>query len=151
MAANGVNRIMIAVRDLEAAKSKYHDLLGATFVDANWTGEPFGIAVSIAWDVGIELCAPLSGRENSSAISGFLATHGEGVMNVFFNVIDGEVAMECAIQHGYHSVHSLDYTRAEIDQHLGGLFQRYQEHNLDTNERCGFTVSLARIEAKRDA
>ncbi len=150
MAVNGVNRIMIAVRDLEAAKRKYHDLLGATFVDAHWTGAPFGIAVSIAWDAGIELCAPLPGREDSSAVSGFLATQGEGLMNVFFNVTDGEVALARAIQHGYDSVHSLDYTQAEIDQHLGGLFERYQEHNLDTSERCGFTVSLARIEAKRN-
>lgn len=151
MAVKGVNRIMIAVRDLEAAKTKYRDLLGATFVDAHWTGEPFGIAVSIAWDAGIELCAPLPGREDSSAVSGFLAARGEGVMNVFFNVTDGEAAMERAIQNGYASVHSLDYTQAEIDQHLGGLFQRYQEHNLDTSERCGFAVSLARIEAKQDA
>ena len=149
MGVNGVNRIMIAVRDLEAAKRKYHDLLGATFVDAHWTGEAFGIAVSIAWDAGIELCAPLAGREDSSAVSAFLATQGEGVMNVFFNVTDGEVALARAIQHGYDSVNSLDYTQAEIDQYLGGMFQRYQEHNLNTSERCGFAVSLARIEAKR--
>lgn len=149
MTANGVNRIMIAVRDLEGAKKKYRDLLGANFVDAHWTGEPFGISVSIAWDAGIELCAPLPGREDSSAISGFLATHGEGVMNVFFNVCDGEAAMDRAKRHGYNSVQSLDYTQAEIDQHLGALFQRYQEFTLDTGESCGFTVSLARIEAKQ--
>lgn len=149
MTATGVNRIMIAVRDLEGAKKKYRDLLGATFLDAHWTGEPFGISVSIAWDAGIELCAPLSGREESSAISGFLATHGEGVMCVFFNVSDGEAAMDRANRYGYNSVHSLDYTQAEIDQHLGGLFQRYQEFNLATGESCGFTVSLARIEAKQ--
>jgi len=149
MGVNGVNRIMIAVNDLEAAKRKYHDLLGATFVDAHWTGEPFGIAVSIAWDAGIELCAPRPGREDSSAVSGFLATRGEGVMNVFFNVTDGEVALARAIEQGYDSVHSLDYTQAEIDQYLGGMFQRYQEHNLNTGECCGFAVSLARIEAKR--
>nr|WP_255326530.1 VOC family protein [Sphingobium sp. EM0848] len=151
MTVNGVNRIMIAVHDLESAKKKYHDLLGATFVDAHWTGEPFGIAVSIAWDAGIELCAPLPGREDSSAVTGFIATHGEGVMSVFFNVSDGEVAMDRAIQHGYNSVHSLDYTQAEIDRYLGGLFQRYQEFNLDTGVRCGFTVSLARIEARQEA
>lgn len=151
MAVNGVNRIMIAVHDLESAKKKYHDLLGATFVDAHWTGEPFGIAVSIAWDAGIELCAPLSGREDSSAVSAFLATRGEGVMNVFFNVSDTEAAMDRALQHGYNSVHSLDYTQAEIDEHLGGLFQRYQESNLDTGARCGFAISLARIEAKQNA
>lgn len=151
MAANGVNRIMIAVHDLESAKKKYHELLGATFVDAHWTGEPFGISVSIAWDAGIELCAPLPGRESNSAVSSFLATHGEGVMNVFFDVGDGEAAMDRANRHGYKSVQSLDYTQTEIDQHLGGLFQRYQEFTLDTRESCGFTVSLARIEAKQNA
>lgn len=151
MTANGVNRIMIAVHDLEGAKKKYRDLLGATFVDAHWTGEPFGISVSIAWDAGIELCAPLPGREDSSAISRFLSTHGEGVMNVFFNVCDGEAAIERAKRQGFNSVQSLDYTQTEIDQHLGGLFQRYQEFTLDTAQSCGFTVSLARIEAKQDA
>lgn len=149
MSTNGVNRIVIAVRDLEDSKKKYHDLLGATFADAHWTGEPFGISVSIAWDAGIELCAPLPGRENSSAVSGFLSTHGEGVMSVYFNVSDGEAAMERATRHGYKRVHSLDYTQAEIDDHLGGLFERYQEFNLDTGESCGFAVSLARIENKR--
>ena len=148
MGIKGVNRIMIAVHDLEAAKQKYHDLLGATFIDAHWTGEPFGIAVSIAWDAGIELCAPLPGREDSSAVSAFLATHGEGVMNVFFNVTDGEAAMERAGREGYDAIHSLDYTQAEIDQHLGGFFRRYHEFTLDTGKRCGFTVSLARIEPK---
>lgn len=150
MTIRGVNRIMIAVRDLESAKQKYHDLLGATFVDAHWTGEPFGIAVSIAWDAGIELCAPLPGREDSSAVSAFLAARGEGVMSVFFDVTDGEAAMERVIRSGHKSVHSLDYTQAEIDQHLGGLFQRYQEFNLDTAPACGFSISLARIEAKQD-
>ncbi len=148
MAANGVNRILIAVHDLESAKKKYHDLLGATFMDAHWTGEPFGIGVSIAWDAGIELCAPLPGREDSSAVSGFLAKHGEGVMNVFFNISDGGAAMDLVIAQGYNSIHSLDYTQEEIDQHLGGLFRRYQEFNLDTAARCGFAISLARIEPK---
>lgn len=148
MAVTGVNRIMIAVHDLEAAKQKYQDLLGATFVDAHWTGEPFGIGVSIAWDAGIELCAPLPGREDSSAVSAFLAARGEGVMNVFFDVDDGEAAMDRAAREGYSSLNSLDYTQAEIDQHLGGLFRRYQEFTLDTAQRCGFAISLARIEPK---
>ncbi len=149
MAINGVNRIMIAVRDLESAKKKYHDLLGATFVDAHWTGEPFGISVAIAWDAGIEVCAPLPGRENTSAVSAFLASRGEGVMSVFFNVDDGEAAMERASRHGYRNVHSLDYSQAEIHQHLSGMFGRYQEINLDTGDSCGFAVSLARIEPKQ--
>ena len=46
MAVNGVNRIIVAVRDLEKAKSYYTDLLGAIFHEANWTGEAFGIEVA---------------------------------------------------------------------------------------------------------
>ena len=46
MAINGVNRIIVAVRDLEKAKSYYTDLLGAIFHEANWTGEAFGIEVA---------------------------------------------------------------------------------------------------------
>ena len=51
MGLRGVNRVMIAVHDIEKAKRQYSDLLGATFLDADWTGQPFGINVSIAWDV----------------------------------------------------------------------------------------------------
>lgn len=78
MALRGVNRVMIAVHDMEKAKQQYTDLLGATFLDANWTGDPFGISVSIAWDAGIELRAPLPGREKDCAVSQFLAHRGEG-------------------------------------------------------------------------
>ena len=83
MGLRGVNCVMIAVHDLEKAKRHYGELLGATFMDAHWTGEPFGISVSIAWDAGIELCAPLPGREKDSAVAQFLAHRGEGVMSVF--------------------------------------------------------------------
>ena len=83
MGLRGVNCVMIAVHDLEKAKRHYGALLGATFMDAHWTGEPFGISVSIAWDAGIELCAPLPGREKDSAVAQFLAHRGEGVMSVF--------------------------------------------------------------------
>lgn len=148
MGLRGVNRIMIAVHDIEKAKAQYTDLLGATFIDANWTGEPFGIAVSIAWDAGIELCAPLPGREQDSAVSPFLAHRGEGIMSVFFGVDDGDAAIQRATENGYGCTHQLDYTQDEIDQHLCGMFSRYQEFNLDSYARCGFAVSLARIDEK---
>lgn len=148
MGLRGVNRVMIAVHEMEKAKRQYSDLLGATFVDADWTGEPFGISVAIAWDAGIELCAPLPGRETDSAVSQFLAHRGEGIMNVFFGVDDGDAALERASVQGYRCVNALDYTQEEIDQHLGGLFARYQEFTLDSGARCGFAVTLARIDEK---
>ncbi len=130
MGLRGINRVMIAVHDLEKAKRQYRDLLGATFLDADWTGEPWGISVSIAWDAGIELCAPLPGREKDSAVSQFLSHRGEGVMNVFFGVDDADRAMERASAEGYGCINALDYTQEDIDQHLGGLFNRYQEFTL---------------------
>ncbi|MBV6424486.1 MAG: hypothetical protein NAOJABEB_02297 [Steroidobacteraceae bacterium] len=146
MSVRGVNRIIVAVRNIEGAKRHYRDLLGAEFRDANWTGAPFGIAVAIAWNAGIELCAPLPGREHDSAVSGFLAQHGEGVMNVYFDVADADAALARATAFGAVCRHALDYSRAEIDAHLGGLFSRYQEFVLGTVEQYGFGISLARIE-----
>lgn len=151
MGLRGVNRVMIAVHDMAKAKQLYSDLLGATFIDADWTGEPFGINVSIAWDAGIELCAPMPGREKDSAVSQFLAHRGEGIMNVFFGVDDGNAANERASALGYGCINALDYTQEEIDLHLGGLFTRYQEFTLDSSKRCGFAVTLAQIDDKPNA
>ena len=148
MGLRGVNRVMIAVHDIEKAKQLYSDLLGATFMDANWTGEPFGIDVAIAWDAGIELCAPMAGREHDSAVSQFLSQRGEGVMNVFFGVDDGDAANARASALGFGCVNALDYTQDEIDQHLGGLFSRYQEFTLNSGAQCGFAMTLARIDEK---
>lgn len=39
MGLRGVDRIVIAVHDLAKAKQRYSDLLGATFMNADWTGE----------------------------------------------------------------------------------------------------------------
>ena len=148
MGLQGVNRVLIAVRDLDAARQRYSELLGAHFEDAGWTGEPFGIAVAIAWDAGIELCAPLPGRERDSAVSAFLERQGEGVMNVFFAVDDVEAATRQAEACGVACAHALDYSAQEIDAHLGGRFRRYTESFLDTFSELGVSISLAAIEPK---
>lgn len=148
MGLKGINRVVIAVRNLEQSKQLYIDMLGATFHDAHWTGKPFGIQVAIAWDAGIELCAPMSGREHDSAVSQFLAQKGEGIMNVYFGVTDADAAMARAAASGYSLIHGLDYRQDEIDQHLGGLFCRYQEFVLASVDKCGFNASLARIDWK---
>lgn len=149
MGLRGVDRIVIAVHDLEKAKRQYSDLLGATFMNADWTGEPFGINVAIAWDAGIELCAPTPGREEDSAVSPFLAHRGEGVLTVCFGVNDADAAHKRASAHGYGCVNALDYTQEEIDQHLGGSFSRYQEFFLNTHSSCGVGVALVRIDPRQ--
>lgn len=148
MKLRGINRIMVAVRDLEESKKFYSELLGATFHEANWTGTAFGIDVAISWDAGIELCAPMVGREKDSVVSQFLDTNGEGVMNVFIGVGDASAAKARAEAAGVEAFHSLDYTQDEIDAHLDGLFRKYEEHNLNSAAKCGFAITLAQIDPK---
>ena len=148
MSLRGINRVIVAVRDLEASKRYYSSLLGASFNDANWTGENYGINVAISWDAGIELCAPMKGREENSAVSPFLEKNGEGVLNVVFNYDDPTVALANATAMGIQCSHSLDYTQAEIDAHLDALFCKYEEHTLNTSSELGFSVTVAQITKK---
>ncbi len=148
MQLRGINRIIVAVKDLDESKKFYSEVLGATFHEANWTGEPFGIDVAISWDAGVELCAPMAGREKDSAVSPFLEEYGEGIMNIVFGVSDADAAKERAEAVGVSPFHSLDYSQEEIDKHLDGLFKRYKEHILDSTGHCGYTMTLGQIDPK---
>jgi len=148
MAINGINRVIVAVRDLEKAKTLYADLLGATFSDASWTGEPFGIEVAISWNAGIELCAPAPGRERDCVLTPLLEQQGEGIINVVFNVDDADESLKGVEAVGVQTINTVDYSQEEIDQHLGGLFTRYKEYFLNTGEQCGYTITLGQFEAK---
>ncbi|TCP14631.1 VOC family protein [Simplicispira metamorpha] len=148
MAVNGVNRIIVAVRDLERSKSYYSGLLGAHFYEANWTGEPFGIEVAISWNAGIELCAPIPGRERNCALTPFLDQQGEGILNVVFNVANADDALQRAKAADIQTINAVDYTQAEIDEHLSGLFSRYKEYFLNTGAQCGYGITLGQFETK---
>jgi len=148
MGLRGIHRIVVAVRDLEASKRLYGKLLGAEFHAANWTGAPFGIEVAIAWNAGLELCAPAPGREQDSVVSPFLDHYGEGIVNVLFGVDDIAAARRAVAQTGLAAAHELDYTQQDIDTHLNGLFSCYQELFIDSRERCGFNIGLARVDRK---
>jgi len=148
MKLRGINRIIVAVKDLEKSKEFYTELLGATFHEANWTGQPFGIDVAISWDAGIELCAPMPGREKDSVISPFLEQNGEGITNIVLGVSDADLAKEKAEAAGVAIFHSVDYSQEEIDRHLDGLFKRYKEHFLDSAGRCGYSITLGQIDPK---
>lgn len=151
MAIHGVNRIIVAVRDLEKSKAFYVQLLGAEFSDASWTGKAYGIDVSISWNAGIELCAPAPGREHDSVISPFLEHFGEGILNVVFDVDDADAALEGARVAGLGITNSVDYRREDIEKYLQGRFDRYKEHFLDSRDRCGFSLTLGQIEQRESS
>jgi len=149
MTVRGVNRIILAVRDLQKAKSFYTELLGATFHGADWTGEPFGIQVAISWNAGIELCAPIPGKEKECFLTRLLDERGECVLNVVFNVDDADKGLARAKNMGIQTVNAVDYTQEEIDQHLDGLFTQYKEYFLNTGAERGYGVTLGQFSAKR--
>lgn len=149
MAVRGVNRIVVAVLDLEKAKAYYADLLGAVFHSADWTGEAFGIRVAISWNAGIELCAPIPGKEAQSFLTPLLQQRGEGVLTVVFDVDDADEAHSAAKALSIQTINAVDYTQPEIDAHLDGLFSRYKEYFLDTGAQCGYSIALGELRAKR--
>ena len=148
MALRGVNRVIIAVEDLDESVAFYSELLGAVFEDISWTGEAYGIRVAVSWDAGIELCAPMPGRQEDSIMSPFLAEHGEGVVIVVFGVDDADEARARAERAGVESLLPVDYSQEQIDQHLGGHFRTYKEYFLNSASKCGCILTLAQIDAK---
>ena len=151
MAINGVSRIIVAVRDLEASKAFYARALGAKFSDASGTGEAYGIQVAISWNAGIELCSPAPGREKDSAVSPFLEHFGEGIVNVVFDVDDADMAVEGARALGLGITNSVDYESEEIDRFLDGRFDRYKEYFLDSRDHCGFSLTLGQFEERESS
>ncbi len=141
----GVNRVTIAVKDLKKGIEVYSRLLGATFNSANAEDAAnFGIEVAMSWDAGIELVAPLPGRD--SHVKQFIEARGEGLMGVVFSVDDVEAAREQATQMGIQIWHTLDYTQEQIDEHLQGRFTKYREHMLSPKGTCGVAPVIAQIE-----
>ncbi|MFO8101035.1 MAG: VOC family protein [Dehalococcoidia bacterium] len=141
----GVNRVTIAVEDLQKGIEVFSMLLGATFHSANEEDAArFGIEVAMSWDAGIELVAPLPDRD--SHVKQFLKDRGEGLMGVIFAVDDVEEAKEAALSLGAQIWHSLDYTRQEIDEHLQGRFKKYKEYMLSPQGTCGVAPVIGQIE-----
>ena len=111
MGSTGVNRVVIAVRDLEKSVSLYSNMLGVSFEDASRTGEQFGITVAISWQAGVELCAPIPGQD--SMVSQFLDEKGEGLMGVVFETDDLEAAKAQAETAGVAAIIPIDFSQEE--------------------------------------
>ncbi len=148
MKPQGINRIVIAVKDLQKGIEFYSKMLGATFHDANGTGEPMGIYVAISWDAGIELIAPIPGKD--IFLEQHIEQNGEGIMAVVFGVDDADEARDMAEKSGMSALVPIDYSQNEIDKYLEGMFTKYKEYVLDSTEKCGFSVMLGQIELKQE-
>ena len=129
MRQRGVNRVVMAVRDLDAGRAFYEELLGCTFHPADdEEAAVFGVRILMSWDGGIELVAPIEGA--GSHIETFLDERGEGLVGVVWAVQDADASKAAAQRLGHRSFFTLDYDQAQIDRVLQGRFSRYYEHFL---------------------
>lgn len=123
----GVNRVVMAVHDLEAGRAFYERLLGCTFHHGNdEEAASFGVEMLFSWDGGIELVAPIAGMD--SYVESILAQRGEGIIGVVWAVADADAAKAASAELGVTTFHTLDYSQDEIDANLQGRFRRYYEH-----------------------
>tara|TARA_Y100001970_G_scaffold277051_1_gene380677 strand:+ start:274 stop:720 length:447 start_codon:yes stop_codon:yes gene_type:complete len=142
MKQKGINRIVIAAWDFEAAKSYFEQLIGAEFAPENTDGEAasFGVRVAMAWDAGIELISPLP--DVPSRIRDDMEITGEGVKGVVFAVDDAENAMEACRSLGMESHYFLNYTKEQIDKKCQGRFDVYKEYFVAAESPMNATILL---------
>jgi methylmalonyl-CoA/ethylmalonyl-CoA epimerase len=123
----GVNRVVMAVRDLDAGREFYEKLLGCTFQPGNdEEAASFGVRMTFSWDAGIELVAPIEGQ--GSYIESILDERGEGIIGVVWAVADADASKDAGAELGVTTFHTLDYSQEQIDRDLQGRFRRYYEH-----------------------
>ena len=150
MKQQGVNRVVMAVRDLEAGRAFYEELLDCTFHSANdEEASAFGVQVLMSWDGGIELVAPIEGA--GSHVDAILDAKGEGLIGVVWAVADADRAKEAAERLGVPSFFTLDYDQDQIDANLQGRFTKYYQHFLTPSGpsatlRCSSASSRRRTE-----
>ncbi|MDW3218150.1 MAG: VOC family protein [Acidimicrobiales bacterium] len=133
MREQGVNRVVMLVRDLDAGRAFYEKLLGCTFHSVNdEEAAAFGVRTVFSWDGGIELVAPLEGKD--SHLEKILESRGEGLIGVVWAVPDADAAKVAGEELGVGSYYTLDYSQDQIDRDLQGRFTRYYQHFLSGPE-----------------
>jgi len=143
----GVNRVTIAVRDIKKAVDVYSKLLNANFFYVTDTAEQYGIDAALSWDAGIELCAPLPGKQ--SDISDFIEKRGEGLMSVYFAVDDIDEARVRAVELGAGIKATLEFDEETVDKHFQARFKDFREHLLANQEAtCGARVIVGQFNPK---
>jgi len=146
MKPQGVNRVTIAVKDLDSAVAFYSKLLGATFHDQDRPAKSLGIRCAISWDAGIELVSPLPGQE--SFVTRVIALKGEGLIGVVFAVDDVEACRRTAEEMKIKVRPLVDYSPREIEEYLQNRFRKYTEYTLSAAETHGVGPIIGQIEPR---
>jgi methylmalonyl-CoA/ethylmalonyl-CoA epimerase len=149
MKVQGINKVLIAVRDIDKAMAIFSQLFGATFHDVK-AEEEFGIRCVTSWDTGIEILSPLPRSHTAPSINEdlhqFLEKHGEGLYGVAFsgNVDEARVTAEEMSSSG----NLLEFDQEHIKKHLGDKFKTVKEYVFNSKDTCGALVVVSQIEPK---
>jgi catechol 2,3-dioxygenase-like lactoylglutathione lyase family enzyme len=143
--ALGVDRVIIAVRDMDKGKEFYSKLLGATWHDGDSeTAAQYGQLAAFSWDAGIEMISPLPG----TPFAAHLEKTGDGLVGVVFRIDDFEKAGAAIADAGLQVGSTVDYSQDEIDKFLQGRFKNYREYILAPGS-CGTgTVVIGQIDPR---
>ena len=142
----GINRIVIAVRDLDRAVRFYSELLGATFHDASAAAEPFGIKAALSWDAGVELVAPLPNRD--SVIARSIEERGEGLQQVIFAVDDVDEAWVKVGEMGIGVVQTIELNQDQLREYFQDRFGKFKEYVLNPADTCGAQLVVGQFDRK---
>ncbi len=146
MKPQGVNRVTIAVKDLDSAVAFYSRLLGATFHDQDKAAQFLGVRCAISWDAGIELVSPLPGHE--SFVTRLIERRGEGLIGVVFAVDDVEACRKTAEDMKIRVHPLVDYNDREIEEYLQNRFKKYTEYTLNVADTHGVGPVIGQIEPR---
>lgn len=147
MKVREINRIVIAVWDLDKAVALYSELLGAEFYEvSNQITDMLGARVALSFDGKMEILAPIPGRE--SKVELWLNEHGEGIQGVIYDMDDVEEARANAEKMGLQIIREIDLTEEEIKVYHGGRFKKFKEYFIDSQDVNNIMFLLGQFEQK---
>ena len=144
-----LNRVAIAVRDIQAAVKLYTELTGHRFFRAGpAVTDASGLSVAASWEAGMEIVAPIPGRNEApaQALRRFLETRGEGVFAVIMEVDDLAAADKIGMGKGYAIAQRIIFTDEQLKAELGGKFTRFEETVFDATNELGFFLTYNLLE-----
>ncbi len=125
-----INRVVIAVKDIDKSIGKYSKLLGTTF---GKTGDAiaakFGLVAAFSWEAGVELVMPVQGTDNPGAqqFKSYLEKNGDGIVGVDFDVPAFDKVKASANETGASYLGGFELCQEDIKTDYQDRFKSFKE------------------------
>jgi len=113
----GISRVVMLYREenFDAALATFTQTLGITDFETPLDLHEMGLRVSVSWDSGLELIAPLGEGAYAAPMRAHLDAKGEGVFGLVYRVPDLEAAEARATANGHPPRGRIDCFTANPD------------------------------------